>query len=151
MVLKCIPVKRSEIHSGFSSLLSSPTVSEGFSGLTALGAAERFEGTGRLGRSFFKGVMTPTDVPSLLGGDLPVSAADTDLVPLLRSATNAPRAPLVGSLTDNNTGRISSQLNETMASLRPSPAHRGDGDARAADLPLFGGNTMAHILRGHRV
>ena len=38
-----------------------------------------------------------------------------------------------------------------MAYLRPSPDHRCDGDDSAAELPLFGGNTMANILRGHGV
>ena len=93
--------------------------------------------------------MTTTHVPSLLGGELPLIASDTDLVPLLRSATNEQLAPLVGYLTDDNTGRISSQLDETMAYLRHYPDHRCYVDDIAAEIQLFGGNTMANILRGH--
>ena len=73
---------------------------------------------------------------------------DHDLVPLLRSTSNELLDPLVGYLTADGEGRISSELNRTYAYKTYFPDHLKYADEISAELQLFGGNTIANKIRG---
>jgi len=73
---------------------------------------------------------------------------DHDLVPLLRSTSNELLDPLVGYLTADGEGRISSELDITDAYKTYYPDHLKYVDEISAELQLFGGNTIANQIRG---
>lgn len=73
---------------------------------------------------------------------------DHDLVPLLRSTSNELLDPLVGYLTADGEGRISSELDLTDAYKTYYPDHLKYVDEISAELQLFGGNTIANKIRG---
>ena len=73
---------------------------------------------------------------------------DHDLVPLLRSTSNEFLDPLVGYLTADGEGRISSELDLTDAYKTYYPDHLKYVDEISAELQLFGGNTFANKIRG---
>lgn len=73
---------------------------------------------------------------------------DHDLVPLLRSTSNDLLDPLVGYLTADGEGRISSELDLTDAYKTYYPDHLKYVDEISAELQLFGGNTIANKIRG---
>ena len=83
--------------------------------------------------------------------ELPLIEDDADLVPLLRATTNELLAPLVGYLTAGGEGRISSELNLIEAYKQHHPNHRMYVDDIAAELQLYGGNTLRNTWRGHGV
>lgn len=73
---------------------------------------------------------------------------DHDLVPLLRSTSNELLDPLIGYLTADGEGRISSELDLTDAYKTYYPDHLKYVDEISAELQLFGGNTIANTIRG---
>lgn len=78
---------------------------------------------------------------------LPLIEDDHDLVPLLRAATNEQLDPLVGYMK----GRVTSELDKTEAYKQHYPNHRMYVDDIAAELQLYGGNTLPNMWRGHGV
>ena len=83
--------------------------------------------------------------------ELPLIKDDHDLVPLLRSTSNELLDPLVGYLTADGEGRISSELDLTDAYKTYYPDHLKYADEISAELQLFGGNTIVNQIRGHGV
>ncbi len=83
--------------------------------------------------------------------ELPLIKDDYDLVPLLRSTSNELLDPLVGYLTADGEGRISSELDLTDAYKTYYPDHLKYADEISAELQLFGGNTFANQVRGYGV
>ena len=73
---------------------------------------------------------------------------DQDLIPLLRSTTNELLDPLVGYLTNKGEGRFSSELDLTDAYRDHYPDHLQYVDDIAAELQLYGGNTLRNVIRG---
>ena len=90
----------------------------------------------------------PENIPET---ELPLIKDDYDLIPLLRSTSNELLDPLVGYLTADGEGRISSELNLTAAYLEHHPDHLKYVDEISAELQLFGGNTIANTVRDHGV
>ena len=83
--------------------------------------------------------------------ELPLIEDDHDLVPLLRSTSNELLDPLVGYLTADGDGRVSSELDLTDAYKTYYPDHLKYVDEISAELQLYGGNTIVNQIRGHGV
>lgn len=80
--------------------------------------------------------------------ELPLVNPDDDLLPLLRATSNDLLDPLVGYITDNNKGRLTSELDLTEVYKTNYPNHRAYVDEIAAEIQKFGGNTIANLFRG---
>ena len=89
------------------------------------------------------------NLPAIISAsELPLIEDDHDLVLLLRSTTNELLDPLVGYLTKDDEGRISSELDLTAAYKAHYPDHLKYVDDISAELQKYGGNTFANWLRG---
>ena len=110
--------------------------------------SERLEESGQSARKEYEMAGVPSLTPVT---ELPFIEDDYDLVPLLRSTSNELLDPLVGYLTDDGEGRISSELDSTGAYIAHHPDHLKYVDEIAAEIQLFGGNTIANQIRGYGV
>jgi uncharacterized protein YaaW (UPF0174 family) len=82
--------------------------------------------------------------------ELPLIGDDHDLVLLVRSANNDMLAPLVGYITDNGKGRVSSKLDglDSFERNYSSGNHRAYADEIASEIQTFGGNSIVSFFRG---
>jgi uncharacterized protein YaaW (UPF0174 family) len=77
-------------------------------------------------------------------GPLPLITDDSDLLPLLRQATNEELAPLVEYILRK--GGWSSELEGTAVFKKHHPHHRIYADDIAAEIQMFGANTLTSDL-----
>jgi uncharacterized protein YaaW (UPF0174 family) len=77
-------------------------------------------------------------------GPLPLVVDDMDLVPLLRQASNEELAPLVEYIL--NKGGWSAELDATIVFKKHYPNHRMYADDIAAEIQMFGANTLTSNL-----
>jgi len=81
--------------------------------------------------------------------ELPFIPDDHDLAPLLRACTDEELDPIVGIILQK--GWISRQLDSTNIYKAYQPHHSRYANEIAAEIQLFGGNTIANKIRGHGV
>jgi uncharacterized protein YaaW (UPF0174 family) len=77
-------------------------------------------------------------------GPLPLIGDDMDLVPLLQQASNEELAPLVEYIL--NKGGWSAELDATIVFKKHYPNHRMYADDIAAEIQMFGANTLTSDL-----
>jgi len=77
---------------------------------------------------------------------LPLIDDDYDLVPLLRQASNEELAPLVDFIIKK--GGVAADLPQTQRYIQYSPNHQMYADDIAAEIQIFGANSIATFARG---